>query len=167
MLTLLEKVSFLGMMLTRWPFSCPYPVLCAVSDYTSEIKMKSGHELEHCIGTVQIFILLAQTLVWFCACKLVLSQTVARNGLGNSLGQGPFPKGCLDMAILLQWAGGFHLMLVSCAVPCSLKARPQFVAHFIFLHKHNHWYQWKRFGIIVLSSTNSDFLFSREDTAFF
>lgn len=63
MLTLLERVSFLGTMLPRWPFSCLYPVLCVLSGYTSEINIKSGHELEHCVSTVQIFILLAQTLV--------------------------------------------------------------------------------------------------------
>lgn len=28
-------------------------------------------------------------------------------------------------------------MMVSCALPCSLKARPQFLAHFVFFHKHN------------------------------
>lgn len=103
----------------------------------------------------------------FSVCKFILSQIVARNDLGNSLGQGPFPKGSLDMAILFQWAGGFHLVIVSCAVPCSLKARPQFLAHFIFLHKHNHCYQRKRFESIVLWSTNSSFLLSRVDTAFF
>lgn len=55
MLTLLGKVSVLGRMLTRWPFSSLYPVLRAVSGYTSEIKIKSGHDLEHCAATVQIF----------------------------------------------------------------------------------------------------------------